>query len=126
MSMPDAYSDTVVAWPCAMEWHYNDVIMRAWRLKSPASRLFTQPFIQTQIKENIIAPRHWPLCEEFTGTGEFPAQRTSNAENISFDDDIMKEWLAKRWLLYFGHAGETTMKWNTSVASVKQVSYSGM
>ena len=32
-----------------------------WRLKSPASRLFTQPFIQAQIKENIKAPRHWPL-----------------------------------------------------------------
>ena len=31
-------------------------------LKSPAPRLFTQSFIQTQIKENIKAPRHWPLC----------------------------------------------------------------
>ena len=52
------------------------------RLKSPASRLFTQPFIQTQINENITAPRHWPLYGEFRvtnhlcgpGTGEFPAQ----------------------------------------------------
>ena len=41
------------------------------------------PFIQTQIKENIKAPRHWPLCGEFTGTGEFPAQRASYAENVS-------------------------------------------
>ena len=40
-------------------------------------------FIQTQIKENIKAPRHWPLCGEFTGTGEFPAQRASYAENVS-------------------------------------------
>ena len=54
-----------------------------WRLKSPVSRLFTQPFIQTHIKENIKAPRHWPLCGEFTGTGEFPAQRASHAENAS-------------------------------------------
>ena len=54
-----------------------------WRLKSPASRLFTQSFIRAQIKENIKAPRHWPLCGEFTGTGEFPAQRASNAENAS-------------------------------------------
>ena len=36
-----------------------------------------------QIKENIKAPRHWTLCGEFTGTGEFPAQRASNAENVS-------------------------------------------
>ena len=28
-------------------------------LKSPTSRLFTEPFIQTQIKENIKAPRYW-------------------------------------------------------------------
>ena len=53
------------------------------RLKSPASRLFTQPCIQAHIKENIKAPRHWPLCGEFTGTGEFPAQMASYAENVS-------------------------------------------
>ena len=40
-------------------------------------------FIQAQIKENIKAPRHWTLCGEFTGTGEFPAQMASNAENVS-------------------------------------------
>ena len=38
-------------------------------------------------------PRHWPSCGEFTGdresagnslgTGEFPAQMASNAENVS-------------------------------------------
>ena len=38
-----------------------------WRLKSPASRLFTQLFIQAQIKENIKAPRHWIFLGEFTG-----------------------------------------------------------
>ena len=43
-----------------------------WRLKSPASRLFIQSFIQTQIKENIKAPRHWPLCGEFTGDRWIP------------------------------------------------------
>ena len=37
-----------------------------WRLKSPASRLVIQPFIQAQIIENIKSPRHWPLCGEFT------------------------------------------------------------
>ena len=52
-----------------------------WRLKSPASRLFTPPFIQAQIKKNIKAPCHWPLWGEFTG--DFPAQRASNAENVS-------------------------------------------
>ena len=54
-----------------------------WRLKSPASQLFTQSFIRAHIKENIKAPRHWPLRGEFTGTGEFPAQRASNAEIVS-------------------------------------------
>ena len=39
-----------------------------WHLKSPASRLFTQPFI----KENIKAPRHWPLCWEITSDRWIP------------------------------------------------------
>ena len=43
-----------------------------WRLKSPASPLFTQPFIQTHIKENIEAPRHWPWCREFIGDRWIP------------------------------------------------------
>ena len=43
-----------------------------WRLKSPASRLFTQSFILTQIKENIKVPHHWPLCGEFTGDRWIP------------------------------------------------------
>ena len=65
---------------------YGENMTSQWprrRLKSPAARLFTQSFIRAQIKENIKVPRHWPSCEEFTGTGEFPAQRASNAENVS-------------------------------------------
>ena len=54
-----------------------------WRLKSPASPVFTQPFIRAEIKENIKAP----------GTGEFPAQMTSNAGNISI------------WWRHHGHVG---------------------
>ena len=42
-----------------------------------------------QIKENIKAPRHWPLCGNSPETGEFPAQMASNAENVSIDDVIM-------------------------------------
>ena len=52
--------------------HYYDVLMGAMASKSPASRLFTQPFIQTQIRANIKAPRHWPLCGEFTGDRWIP------------------------------------------------------
>ena len=39
--------------------------------------------LKIQIKENTKAPRHWPLCGEFTGTGEFPAQMASYAEKVS-------------------------------------------
>ena len=49
-----------------LQWRHNG------RLKTPASPLFTQPFIQAQIKENIKAPRHWPLCGEFTGDRWIP------------------------------------------------------
>ena len=57
---------------------------------------FIQRFIQAQIKESIKAPRHWPLCGEFTGDQWIPrtnAQKRgkcfhlmifcSNAENVS-------------------------------------------
>ena len=71
--------------------HCSDVIMTMIASKSPASLLFAQPFVQAQIKENIKAPRQWPLCGEFTGDRwiprtiswpQFPAPRASNAENV--------------------------------------------
>ena len=67
--------------------YYCDVIMARWRLKSPASRLFTQPFIKAQIKENIKAPRHWPLCGEFTG--DSPHKGPVTWKLFPFDDVIM-------------------------------------
>ena len=43
-----------------------------WSLKSPASRLFTQRFVQAQIKENIKAPAHWSLWRKFVGDWLIP------------------------------------------------------
>ena len=83
VSSPDGNELTMVPKPANMN---NDITVMSywarWRLKSPAPRSFTQPFIQAQTKENIKAPRHWPFCGEFTGDREFPAQIASNAENI--------------------------------------------
>ena len=52
-----------------------------WSLKLPGSPLYAQLLVQAHIKENIKAPRHWPLWGEFTG--ELSAQKASNAENVS-------------------------------------------
>ena len=41
-------------------------------------------FIQAQIKGNMKAPRHWPLCGDSPVTGESPAQRASDAELSCF------------------------------------------
>ena len=57
--------------------------MGRMRLKSPASRMFTQPFIRAQIKEDIKSPRHFLCAGNSPETGEFPAQMASNAENVS-------------------------------------------
>ena len=57
-------------------------ITAEWWLESGITtgitRLFTQPFIQTQIKENMKAPRHWPGDRSIPRT-----QMASNAENVS-------------------------------------------
>ena len=42
-----------------LQWRYNEHVV----VKSPASRLFAQ----AQIKGNIKAMCHWPLCGKFTG-----------------------------------------------------------
>ena len=55
--------------PVIKSWSFDTL---QWRPKSPASRLFTQSFIQAQINEHIKVPRHWPLCEEFIGDRWIP------------------------------------------------------
>ena len=77
-------------------FHYIDVFVTTMTSQITSLTVFTQPFLQTQIKENIKAPRHWPLCGEITGTDEFPAQRASNAENVSI-------WWRHHVLLAFRH-----------------------
>ena len=54
-----------------------------WRLQSPASRLFTQPCAQAQIKENIKPPCYWPFWGEFTADRWILPQRASNEEKVS-------------------------------------------
>ena len=56
----------------ALEWLHNE---HDGVYKSPTLRLFTQPFIQMQIKENIRALRHWPLRGEFTGDRWIPRRK---------------------------------------------------
>ena len=51
---------------CMFVDHYRYAIWARWSLKSPVSALLAQPFVQAQIKENIRAPRRWPLGQEFT------------------------------------------------------------
>ena len=56
------------------------------RLQSPAFRLFTQTFVQVQIKENTKTPRHWPLWMSFTG---YRAKGPVTRKMFPFDDVIM-------------------------------------
>ena len=47
-------------------YHYNDV-MTSEMASQITNLTIAQAFIRGQIKENIKAPRHWPLFGEFTG-----------------------------------------------------------
>ena len=66
---------TVKSW--WVRWHLKSL---ALHLKSLALRLFTQVFIQAQIKENIKAPHYWPLGGEFTGDRWIPHTKGQKRE----------------------------------------------
>ena len=50
-----------------LQWRHNERHENHRRLDGLLNN-----FIQTQIKENIKAPRHWPLWGEFTGDRWIP------------------------------------------------------
>ena len=88
--------------------YYSDVIMGAI-----ASPLFTETFIREQIKENIKAPRHWPLWGEFTGDRWIPRQMASNAENDSI-------WWRHHDLEFCSDASMTRLLSRPCDAAIKQ------
>ena len=49
---------------CTLQWHHNE--SAGVSNHQPHDCLLNCLF-KAQIKENIKAPRHWPLCGEFTG-----------------------------------------------------------
>ena len=83
---------------CEQHHHYNDVTMGTMASQITSLTNVDSTVCSDQIKENIKAPRHWPLCGGFTG--EFPAQRASNTENVSIwwrHHDIRGCWCGRAW-----------------------------
>ena len=76
------------AWFCSghtiSSWlsHYSDIVMSAMASQITGVSIVCST-VPEQIKENIKAPRHWPVSGQSTGDRWFPSQRTNNAENIS-------------------------------------------
>ena len=68
ISIDEEWSRVWDVWIC----HYNDVIMGATAYQITSPTIVYEPSIQTQIKESIKAPRHWPLWGEFTGDRWIP------------------------------------------------------
>ena len=74
-----------------MTYPYLDIIALHWRhnYHDGVSNhqlhgcLLNRLFRRRSKKASCKAPRHWSLSGEFTGTGEFHAQRASYAENVS-------------------------------------------
>ena len=61
----------------SLQWRHNE---RGGVSNHP---LIAQLLVHAKVKENIKAPRHWPLCGEFTGDRWIPRTKSSNAENAS-------------------------------------------
>ena len=68
------------------------------------STMASQPHPPIKIK----VPRHWHLCGEFV-TGEFPAQRVSNVENVSI------WWRTSSWYKLFSCLHKLFTHWQDGV-----------
>ena len=88
--------------------HYDDVIMTTIASQITSLTSVYSTVYSDAHQRKIKAPRHWPLCGEFTGTGEFPAQRASYAENVSIwwrhHDTI--QWYAPHNYWFSGKRGQ--------------------
>ena len=65
--------------------HYTDVIMGAIASQITSLTIVYSTVYSGADQRNITAPRHWPLCGEFTGDRWIPVTR----KMCPFDDVIM-------------------------------------
>ena len=80
-------------WTCALQWRHNERhgVSNHWRLIGLLNWLVGRRTKKT-FKRRVSG-----LCEgNSPGTGEFPAQRASNADNASIYDVIKKRLLFKQ------------------------------
>ena len=71
-----------------------------WRLKSPGSRLFTQPLIQTQIKENTKAPRHLPFVRGIQRSPVNSPHKWPVTRKMFPFDDVIMEMVTLLWFYF--------------------------
>ena len=70
-----------IEWILTGRYHFNDVIMTTVASQITSLTVVYSIVYSSADQKTIKVPRYWPLCGEFIGTGEFPSQRASNAEN---------------------------------------------
>ena len=69
------------------------------RLKSPASRLFAQPFVQAHMKGNIKPPLYWPLLGESTSGWGIPFTNGPVMRKVFPFDDVWRHHDGWKWSL---------------------------
>ena len=99
----------------SLHWCHND--HDGVSNHQPHGCLLNRLFRRRSKKKNK-SPRHWPLCWEFTATGEIPAQRASYAENVSIwwrhhmvDCFPIVSWYVKHIALKCIGSFESCMAW---------------
>ena len=83
-----------------LQWRHNE------HMKSPAYQVFTHPFVQVLIKENIKAPRYWPFVQ---GIHRSPGNSLTKASDASLTPLAFVRGI-HRWPGNSSHKGPVTQK----------------
>ena len=65
------------------QYHYRDVMMDTMASQITSLTIVFSTVYAGADQKNIKTPRHWPCEGKWPVTGELPAQRATNAENVS-------------------------------------------
>ena len=88
-SLCSCYSVASSHYQAPLQWRHNE--LDGVSKHQPHDCLLNRLFRRRSKKTSKL--RVTGLCAgNSSGTGEFPTQRASNAENVTFDDVIMEEW----------------------------------
>ena len=96
-NVPENHKSKIAAtWPRG-QWYYSDIIMSMIKSQITSISIVCSAFVQVQIKENVKALCHWPLCTYDIKNNAWVTVNNDFLSRVRRFGNDFHEWRSHEW-----------------------------